>query len=97
MSAYSGGSFTAAEIAEGLASTQRSISEGDYVQWPGGTGVIEHLMLNGVLGTPGSPFAIEASEDQPAALIRIYRSGKATELLIGKRLSELNKSGSIGI
>lgn len=56
---------------------QPVINEGDFVQWPSGTsmarGRVEHVMRNGVLGTPDSPFAIEATSDDPALLIRIFR------------------------
>jgi hypothetical protein len=65
------------------------LSEGDFVTWSGGEGVIEHLMVDGVLGVEGSEFAIPASPDQPAALVRIYENGAATEMLVGKRVSEL--------
>jgi len=70
-------------------------SEGDFVTWAGGEGVIEHLMVDGVLGVEGSEFAIPATADEPAVLVRIYQNGEPTELLVGKRLSELTR-GSIG-
>lgn len=70
-------------------------SEGDFVTWSGGEGVIEHLMVDGVLGVEGSEFAIPASPDQPAALVRIYENGAPTEMLVGKRVSELTV-GSLG-
>lgn len=53
------------------------INEGDFVQWSSGSGMargrVEHVMRSGVLGTPDSPFAIEATSDDPALLIRIFR------------------------
>lgn len=64
-------------------------AEGDYVSFDGGEGVIEHLMVDGVLGVEGSEFAIPATEEQPAALVRIYQNDQPTELLTGKRTSEL--------
>jgi hypothetical protein len=64
--------------------------EGQLVYFAGGEGVIEHLMVSGLLGIEGSPFAITASEDDPAALVRIYEDGGPTELLVGKRISELS-------
>jgi hypothetical protein len=70
-------------------------SEGDFVTWSGGEGVIEHLMVDGVLGVEGSQFAIPASPEQPAALVRIYENGAPTEMLVGKRVSELTV-GSLG-
>ena len=68
---------------------------GDYVKWnsSGGTakGRIEHTMTEGVLGIPGSSFSINASKEDPAALIRIYRDGKETETLVGHKFSTLTK------
>lgn len=64
-------------------------AEGDLVTFDGGQGVIEHLMVDGVLGVEGSEFAIPASEEEPAALVRLYQDEQATELLTGKRVSEL--------
>ena len=65
-------------------------AEGDYVTFDGGEGVIEHLMVDGILGVEGSPFAIPATEDDPAALVRIYQNEQPTELLTGKPTSELS-------
>lgn len=68
---------------------------GDYVKWnsSGGTakGRIEHTMREGVLGIPGSSFSITATEEDPAALIRIYRDGEETETLVGHKFSTLTK------
>lgn len=64
--------------------------EGQYVYWAGGEGTIEHLMIDGVLGVEGSPFAIAASEDEPAASIRLYEDGQPTEFTVGKRTAELS-------
>lgn len=53
-------------------------------------GRIEYVMIEGVFGVPGSEYAIEASEDQPALLIRKFEqeeeSGlwEETQWLIGK-------------
>jgi HK97 family phage portal protein len=64
--------------------------EGQYVYWAGGEGTIEHLMIDGVLGVEGSPFAIAASEAEPAASVRVYMAGEPTEFTVGKRTSELS-------
>ena len=65
-------------------------AEGQQVSWDGGQGVIEHLMVDGVLGE--GEFAIPASQEEPAALVRIYRNGQPTELLTGKPVSELRRA-----
>jgi HK97 family phage portal protein len=64
--------------------------EGQYVYWSGGEGTIEHLMIDGVLGVEGSPFAITATEAEPAASVRVYQDGEPTEFTVGKRVSELS-------
>ncbi|WP_163094080.1 DUF2945 domain-containing protein, partial [Acinetobacter baylyi] len=63
------------------------LSEGDFVSWgsSGGRarGRIEHIMREGTLGIPDSQFSIQATPEDPAALIRIYTDGKPTETLVG--------------
>ena len=72
-----------------------ALNEGDFVSWnsSGGRarGRIEHVMREGTLGVPGTEFSIDASEEDPAALIRIYRDGEATETMVGHRFSTLTK------
>ena len=80
-----------------------ALKEGDFVEWDssGGTarGRIEHVMREGVLGVPDSSFSINASEDDPAALIRVYRRQEGnyeeTETLVGHRFSELRKIAAL--
>ena len=75
------------------------LGEGDYVAWQssGGTarGRIEHVMRSGTLGVPGSDFSIDATAEDPAALIRIYRPDQdgwsETETLVGHRFFTLRK------
>ena len=75
------------------------LTEGDFVRWDssGGTarGRIEHVMREGTLGVPGTEFSIEASEEDPAALIRIYeeydQGWRPTEVLVGHKFSTLTK------
>lgn len=77
---------------------------GDFVEWDSSGGMargrIEHIMTEGVLGVPDSDFSINATEDDPAALIRIYRRDESdegemeweeTETLVGHRFSTLTK------
>jgi HK97 family phage prohead protease len=72
-----------------------SLKVGNFVKWrsSGGTakGRIEHIMTEGVLGIPDSSFSIEATKDDPAVLIRIYRDGSETDTLVGHRASTLTK------
>jgi HK97 family phage prohead protease len=73
----------------------RDLKTGDFVKWnaSGGTakGRIEHIMREGVLGIPDSSFSINASEEDPAALIRIYKDGSETDTLVGHKFSTLTK------
>lgn len=78
---------------------------GDFVEWDSSGGMargrIEHIMTEGVLGVPDSSFSINATEDDPAALIRIWRFDEGdeeeegeweeTETLVGHRFSTLTK------
>lgn len=76
-----------------------ALSEGDFVRWDasGGPaqGRIEHVMREGVLGVPDSDFKINATSEDPAALIRIYRpQGNGwgeTDTLVGHKFSTLRK------
>jgi hypothetical protein len=63
---------------------------GQRVYFDGGDGVIEHLMIDGVLGVEGSPFAIAATEAEPAASVRVYLNDEPTEFTVGKRVSDLS-------
>ena len=76
-----------------------ALKEGDFVSWDssGGRarGRIEHVMREGTLGVPGTEFSINATEEDPAALIRIYRDGEATETMVGHRFSTLTKISPI--
>lgn len=71
------------------------LKTGDFVSWDssGGRarGRIEYIMREGVLGIPNSQFSIEATSDDPAALIRIYRDDEPTETLVGHKFSTLTK------
>ena len=72
---------------------------GDFVEWNSSGGMargrIEHIMREGTLGVPDSDFSIDATEEDPAALIRIYRDGEETETLVGHRFSTLKKIANI--
>lgn len=75
------------------------LEEGDFVSWnsSGGRarGRIEYIMREGTLGIPDTDLSINATEDDPAALIRIYREGaegwEPTEVFVGHKFSTLTK------
>ena len=72
-----------------------SVSTGDMVSWnsSGGmaTGKIVRI-VRGKINVPDSSFEIEGSEDDPAALIQLYRDGKPTETKVGHKVSTLKKA-----
>jgi hypothetical protein len=79
------------------------INEGDFVQWKSGTGIargrVEHVMREGMLGTPDSVFAITATPEEPALLIRLFRKiprtigrgYRETNTFVGHRLRDVEK------
>ena len=76
-----------------------SLEVGDSVSWnsSGGRarGVIERIERDGTINVPGSDFTITGTEDNPAALIRVYREGgeglEPTDTLVGHKFSTLTK------
>jgi len=76
-----------------------SVSEGDFVSWDssGGRarGRVDHVMDYGTLDVPGTDFKIDASAEDPAALITVYEevSGgwRATETQVGHKVATLTK------
>jgi HK97 family phage portal protein len=76
-----------------------SVAEGDFVSWgsSGGTarGRIDHVMDYGTLDIPGTDFTIDATEEDPAALITVYEevSGgwRATDTQVGHKVATLTK------
>ena len=76
-----------------------AVAEGDFVSWDssGGRarGRIDHVMDYGTLDIPGTDFKIDATEEDPAALITVYEevSGgwRATETQVGHKVATLTK------
>ena len=81
----------------------KDLSVGDFVAWDssGGTarGKITRIAREGSIDVPDSSFTINADEDDPAALIRVYRRGddgyEETDRLVGHRFSELRKISAL--
>jgi HK97 family phage major capsid protein/HK97 family phage prohead protease len=72
---------------------------GDFVSWDssGGRarGEIERIERDGSINVPDSDFTITGTPEDPAALIRLYRQGEATDRLVGHRFSTLTKINPI--
>ena len=73
-----------------------SVSTGDMVSWnsSGGTasGKVVRIVREGKINVPDSSFSIEGTEDDPAALIQLYRDGKPTDTKVGHKVSTLKKA-----
>ena len=75
------------------------VVEGDFVSWDssGGTarGRVDHVMFDGTLDVPGTDFKVNASEEDPAALITVYEEveggWRATDTQVGHKVSTLTK------
>ena len=66
------------------------ITVGDIVALADGRGGrVEHIMIGGTLGVPGSDFAIVGTATNPAVQVRIYENGEETEAVINIRFSEI--------
>lgn len=76
-----------------------ALSVGDFVSWnsSGGRarGRIERIERDGEINVPDSSFTITGTEDDPAALIRIYQEGdegwEETDTLVGHKFLTLTK------
>jgi hypothetical protein len=72
-----------------------SVQTGDMVSWnsSGGSasGKVVRVISSGKINVPDSSFSIEGTEDDPAALIQLYRDGKPTDTKVGHKMSTLKK------
>lgn len=68
---------------------------GDMVSWnsSGGraTGKVTKITTQGTVSVPDTEFTLTATEENPAALIRIYRDGKPTDTIVGHKAGTLTK------
>ena len=71
----------------------------DFVSWnsAGGRarGKIIKIERNGKINIPNSELTIAGTEDDPAALIQVYRSGEPTDTEVGHKFSTLTKINPI--
>jgi hypothetical protein len=74
----------------------KAVSVGDKVSWNASGGTAEGRVLrierSGKINVPDSSFEIEGTEDDPAALIVLYRDGKPTDTNVGHKVSTLKKN-----
>jgi len=71
------------------------LKTGDMVRWrsSGGSaeGRIERIERNGTINVPGADFKVKGTEDDPAALIQVYRDGEPSDTRVGHKFSTLTK------
>ena len=72
---------------------------GDFASWnsAGGRarGKIIKIERDGKINIPNSELTITGTEDDPAALIQVYRSGEPTDIEVGHKFSTLTKINPI--
>ena len=76
-----------------------SLRVGDFVRWNSSNGRaqgrIDSIEFDGTIDVPDAEFEIQGSEDDPSALITVYRKGdngwEATDTQVGHRFSSLTK------
>ena len=71
------------------------LKTGDMVSWgsSGGRarGKITRIITSGSVKVPDTDFEITGSDDNPGALIRVYRDDEPTDTIVGHRFSTLRK------
>ena len=87
--------------------TINMIVEGDFVMCPEGyedkplVGQVEYVMTEGIFGIPGSEYALEASMEEPAVLVRHFEEEdgvwEAEMILSGHKASHLVKIESLKV
>ena len=79
------------------------LSVGDYVRWNASGGVargqIDRIVRDGTINVPDSSFEITGTEDDPAALISVFREDdgeyEKTDVQVGHKFSTLTKIDSL--
>ena len=78
-----------------LIAFEKNVLVGDRVSWNASGGTAEGKVLrierSGKINVPDSSFEIEGTEDDPAALIVLYRDDKPTDTKVGHKISTLKK------
>ncbi len=76
------------------------LSVGDFVEWDNAGGMaqgkITKIVTEGKLPVPETDFELNASEDDPAALIQVYDGDEPTDVMVGHRFSSLTKIDPLG-
>jgi hypothetical protein len=79
--------------AKSLTDIFKALGVGSMVSWnsSGGraTGKIKRIIRSGTYNVPNSEFTLNASEEDPVAVITLYRDGKPTDVTVGHKLKTL--------
>jgi hypothetical protein len=74
----------------------KSVGVGSMVSWnsSGGTarGKITRIIRSGTYNVPGTQVSLNASEDDPVAVIRLYRDGEPTDTIVAHKLKTVRSS-----
>ena len=89
--------ISAKKISHNLKAQPGELSEGSLVTWgDDGYGRVEYIMTEGTFGVEGDPLSLQATADDPLAMVRVYleiseenEEYQATENFRGFRFSEL--------
>jgi len=72
-----------------------ALKVGDMVSWDssGGRarGKIKKIVRSGKLSVPDTSLTLNATEENPACLIEVYRGGEPSEIIVGHRFATLRK------
>jgi hypothetical protein len=68
---------------------------GDMVKWnsSGGqaTGKVTKIVSNGTMSVPDTEFILNGTEENPAVMIKLYRDGEPTDVVVGHKAGTLSK------
>lgn len=82
--------------AQSLSEIFKAVGVGSMVSWnsSGGraTGKIRRIIRSGTYNVPGTGVSLNASEDDPVAVITLYRDGKPTDVTVGHKLKTLRSA-----
>jgi len=71
----------------------KAVKTGAMVSWnsSGGraTGKVKRIISSGTYNVPGTSVSLNASQDDPVAVITLYRNGEATDVTVAHKLKTL--------
>jgi hypothetical protein len=85
--------FTRSEL---ITELFKGVGVGSMVSWnsSGGTarGKITRIIRSGTYNVPGTSVSLNASEDDPVAVIRLYRNGEPTDTIVAHKLKTVRSA-----